>query len=674
MQLCLNMIVRNESAIIERCLRSTLPHVSCYVICDTGSTDDTIACIRRVFDEAGIPGEVHTCAFVDFSQARNEALERCRRSPLAFDAILLIDADMELVVTDPRWRETLRGEAYLLRQVTQGDFAYWNMRIMKRTLDARYVGVTHEYLAVNAERNRLEGAHMFDHSCGSSHAVKHERDLALLTRAHEQNPTDPRTLFYLGQTLREMGRHAEAIAMYERRIALGGWDQEMWYSRYMVALCHQALNDPGRFMMSCLEAYNMRPTRAEPLHTLADHHRLNGRHDTCAMLAEVGLDMPIPDDILFVHESIYRTGFKTLMSISGWYSSRPERKARGRAFNAELTIDRETPFHQRHLARANWRWYALTCDTLFGPVRFSPLSPPLPAGYHPCNPSLTTREGEIWCVVRGVNYVQENGRYTAYDGVIRTTNRLARLDADLALCDVAEIVDDSPYSIDTTEAPHVVGLEDVRIIAHDERLRASCVVVDRDGGWRRRIAVLDLADDGRVELLTTQHYESHLHQKNWMPFVDDEGVGFVYLTDPTVVLRWNEKTRQCDEWRRHACAIALEHQRGSSGLIRFDDGWLCVTHEVSYRDSDASTRVYLHRFVHLDETFRVRATTEAFYFRHIGIEFCAGLVAGPAKGLGADELLLSFGVNDGEAWLVVIGADAVRRQLQPVMDITDPAR
>ncbi|NDD29551.1 MAG: hypothetical protein EB084_14930 [Proteobacteria bacterium] len=674
MKLCLNMIVRNESAIIERCLRSTLPHVACYVICDTGSTDDTLARVRGVFDEAGIAGEIHEYAFIDFAQARNEALERCRRSPLAFDAMLFIDADMELVVTDSQWRETLNAEAYLVRQTTQGGFTYWNIRILKRTLDARYVGATHEYLAVDTERTRLEGAHMFDHSCGSSHAVKHERDLDLLRRAHEQNPTDTRTLFYLGQTLREMGRHAEAIATYEQRISLGGWDQEMWYSRYMVAFCHLALNDRARFMMSCLEAYDMRPTRAEPLYALADHHRLNGRHETCAMLAEVGLGMAIPDDLLFVDESVYRTGFKMLMSISGWYSSLPERKARGRMFNAELMLARNAPTDRRQLARANWRWYARACDALFGTVRFVPLSPPLPLGYHPCNPSLTTRDTEIWCVVRGVNYVQENGRYTSYDGVIRTTNRLVCLDAHLALSNVREIIDDSPYSLDTTEAPNVVGLEDVRVIAHDGRLRATCVVVDRHGEWRRRIAVLDLADDGRVEKLTTQGHENHLHQKNWMPFVDADGLGFVYLTDPTVVLRWNEKTRQCGEWRRHDCDVALENQRGSSGLVPFDTGWLCVTHEVSYRDSNASSRVYLHRFVHLDETFRVRAVTEAFYFRHVGIEFCAGLVAGPAKGLGADELLLSFGVNDGEAWLVVIGADAVRRQLQPVMGITGPAR
>ena len=48
-RLCLNMIVRNESAILERCLRSVADHVACWVIGDTGSTDGTQDLIRAFF-------------------------------------------------------------------------------------------------------------------------------------------------------------------------------------------------------------------------------------------------------------------------------------------------------------------------------------------------------------------------------------------------------------------------------------------------------------------------------------------------------------------------------------------------------------------------------------------------------------------------------------------------
>ena len=104
----------------------------------------------------------------------------------------------------------------------------------------------------------------------------------------------------------------------------------------------------------------------------------------------------------------------------------------------------------------------------------------------------------------------------------RARAQLERIrDAEGLSRDVAEIVDDSPYSIDTTEAPHVVGLEDVRIIAHDERLRASCVVVDRDGGWRRRIAVLEKAFADIVE----RHENSLRDRGSAFAAVDESVVG-----------------------------------------------------------------------------------------------------------------------------------------------------
>ena len=39
--ICLNMIVKNESAIIRRLFDSVLPIIDTYCICDTGSTDNT---------------------------------------------------------------------------------------------------------------------------------------------------------------------------------------------------------------------------------------------------------------------------------------------------------------------------------------------------------------------------------------------------------------------------------------------------------------------------------------------------------------------------------------------------------------------------------------------------------------------------------------------------------
>src|SRR6266446_5973079 len=114
--LCLNMIVRNETANLERCLGAVAGHIACWVIADTGSTDGTQDFIKSFFAARNLPGELHSLPFLNFEQARNAALDRAHASPLDYDYLLLADADMELVVEDPTFRDRLEGPGYRLLQ------------------------------------------------------------------------------------------------------------------------------------------------------------------------------------------------------------------------------------------------------------------------------------------------------------------------------------------------------------------------------------------------------------------------------------------------------------------------------------------------------------------------------------------------------------------------------
>jgi cellulose synthase/poly-beta-1,6-N-acetylglucosamine synthase-like glycosyltransferase len=44
---CLNMIVKNESQVIEKCLASVKPLIDYWVIVDTGSTDKTQQIVKK---------------------------------------------------------------------------------------------------------------------------------------------------------------------------------------------------------------------------------------------------------------------------------------------------------------------------------------------------------------------------------------------------------------------------------------------------------------------------------------------------------------------------------------------------------------------------------------------------------------------------------------------------
>ena len=136
MALC--MIVKNEAVIIERCLASVAPHIDCYVILDTGSTDDTVGLIRQFFLRRGIPGCVHHGSFRNFETTRNEALHLAEQSAdLAFDYLLLLDADMEFFA-EPGWRDDLRGASvYTSRNYQQAlmEFVRWHQAERRAAAD-----------------------------------------------------------------------------------------------------------------------------------------------------------------------------------------------------------------------------------------------------------------------------------------------------------------------------------------------------------------------------------------------------------------------------------------------------------------------------------------------------------------------------------------------------------
>ena len=97
------MIVRDEAASLPDCLASLDGLVDRVEICDTGSTDDTVAIARSLGAHV-----IHRQWRDDFAWARNEVLDRCRDA--AF--VLQIDADERARCDDP---DGVRRRLALLR-------------------------------------------------------------------------------------------------------------------------------------------------------------------------------------------------------------------------------------------------------------------------------------------------------------------------------------------------------------------------------------------------------------------------------------------------------------------------------------------------------------------------------------------------------------------------------
>src|SRR5438309_2188032 len=139
----LGMIVKNEEAVIQRCLRSVLGLIDTWVICDTGSTDATQKLAMEVLD--GVPGEWHERPWVDFAHNRSEMLELARGKA---DYLLLVDAD-ETVDWSPDLKDQLTADSYRVRH-QNGLVFYTNKKVIRADLPWRYVGAAHEYLVCDA--------------------------------------------------------------------------------------------------------------------------------------------------------------------------------------------------------------------------------------------------------------------------------------------------------------------------------------------------------------------------------------------------------------------------------------------------------------------------------------------------------------------------------------------
>ncbi|MEU8765066.1 glycosyltransferase [Streptomyces sp. NPDC048659] len=316
------MIVKNESAVIERCLASVRHLVDTWVISDTGSTDGTQDLIRRSL--AGIPGELREEPWRDFGHNRSANIARARGRA---DYLLLLDADHVLRQDAPL--PELTADAYLIRH--GGHLEYRIKRLVRGDLPWRYEGVTHEYLTADRPHTQrpLDALVVEDHADGGSRHDKFERDARLLGAELARDPANPRTVFYLAQTLRDLGRPAEAIALYERRAAMGGWGEEVYFALLqagVLAAEHPEAAGGGwpAAQDALVRAWESRPQRLEACYELASRlRRLNRHHAAHAVLTAVLDREPPADDVLFLQPWVYRWGLLFEYSITAYWTGDP---------------------------------------------------------------------------------------------------------------------------------------------------------------------------------------------------------------------------------------------------------------------------------------------------------------------------------------------------------------
>ena len=118
-------------------------------------------------------------------------------------------------------------------------------------------------------------------------------------------------------------------------------------------------------------------------------------------------------------------------------------------------------------------------------------------------------------------------------------NYLASLDPALAITTLSPIVDRAPARRYTHR---VRGFEDLRLFEFHGQWYAVASTYELNPTVRRQIALLSLEGANIVDAKALPSPQPGRHEKNWMPFVVEGELHFVYLCSPTIILACDVQT------------------------------------------------------------------------------------------------------------------------------------
>jgi hypothetical protein len=252
--ICLSMIVKNEEANIAKCLTNLVKYFNFekIVICDTGSSDNTINIINQFFIDYSISGEVLQHKWVDFAYNRTIALEHAYNKT---DYVLVFDAD-DIIEGEFIIPPNLICDQYSLK--FGKDFFYYRPCLISNRLKWEYIGILHEYLSLKPDQNikivsdTVKGNYYINfgtHGCRSHDPNKYLNDAILLESAINDPSLNNiclknRYTFYCANSYFDFGKYDKALEMYQIVLASNNWNQEKFYSCmrigqiFMFSNCH----------------------------------------------------------------------------------------------------------------------------------------------------------------------------------------------------------------------------------------------------------------------------------------------------------------------------------------------------------------------------------------------------------------------------------------------------
>jgi glycosyltransferase involved in cell wall biosynthesis len=308
--------------------------VTSYLIYDTGSVDKTIEVTKDYFKSKNIT-DYHIIqeTWMDFSRSRNRALDLAQEKFPNMHFMVMPDAEWYLhngtdLLNFCRANKDNPNPVYLIH-ITSPTINFYHARLFKGNSKVRFEGAVHEVPNFCTNQRVPSQVHFelrMTQAGLEKSARRFHRDLRLLLNSFINEPTNPRTAFYLAQTYQCLGDLINACKYYEFRIKLNRPDEENYIATLRLAELHQerAKQDATitwhSVLQKYLETYTLRPHRIEPLIKIAEYYLEQGNNALAYLFAHPTIHVPYPEhDYLFVDQRYYNFTRYDIIGRAAWY-------------------------------------------------------------------------------------------------------------------------------------------------------------------------------------------------------------------------------------------------------------------------------------------------------------------------------------------------------------------
>jgi len=290
------MIVKNEEAVLERCIKSALGIFDELIIVDTGSSDNTKKIAKKYTDK------VYDFVWVnDFSAARNHSFSKASKQ-----YIMWLDAD-DIIL--PKHKDSLIAlkssldssyDIVALKYDVAPSLQSTRERIFKRSKNYHWCDPVHEYIplignifyadiAINHAPYKREAAH-------SNRNIKiYESELA------KKGDLTPRGKYYYARELKDHQKWSKAIKWFNLFLKENkGWREDNIAACYNLAICYNRKKEPQKALDALMRSFNYDAPRAEICCQIGYHYKDKGDYKAAMSWFEVALNLPLPNNSGFI--------------------------------------------------------------------------------------------------------------------------------------------------------------------------------------------------------------------------------------------------------------------------------------------------------------------------------------------------------------------------------------